>query len=633
MVESKKRVNQSLVKPKKPLKQVKLSKIAKTTKTTKNVKKEQQPIIEQEEEEKEEEEVEEENKENKGFEEEQDKITFNNEEEEEEEEDDEEKEDKDNFEINENEENEEGEQKEIRVNRSRTNEQLLCDRFIKTMATTFAQQLKGKNSHSTALRGLYFESINKVKHETIRELLFKPHSWHKFFKIVRAILKKKDNDIEDIEIKETVDDDDDDDNEEEEDSDDDNNGEDELDQEEISNIIFKNLLEYEVISGRESLIQQLKDSQPKELQHLYKQSISLNQSNKYSIIVNSFFSTSKLSPSQLLDKFIMYSLTLDNVKTEIIDILNSIIDLSDINDKESNSSIYKSLRQFLSISILDNLKNNSTSNNSSIDNDVTMIKSYVKLATNLFKFSLLNSSNSSIQFIESDYSAIKLLLGKSITYLPKLVSMMTCFDFSQDQFIQQSSIKNNNNNNNNNNNISIFLNQFIQESKLSSPPTNSISYLKSRILCERGILVLTKLKDPLLTKLKISSATLPIPQSLLNFFKEKQGQSLLVKTHKSMDDNQAIRLLKLNNLLEILGKIEEIESQQDNQENQDNDYIEDHFIINKDGNADEENQENNTDENDEENGDEQIEEQIDSMDGTKSLLDFLDEDDLKSDDE
>lgn len=149
--------------------------------------------------------------------------------------------------------------------------------------------------------------------------------------------------------------------------------------------------------------------------------------------------------------------------------LNTIIDLSDINDKESNSSIYKSLRQFLSISILDNLKNNN-----SIDNDVSIIKSYVKLATNLFKFSLLNSSNSSIQFIESDYSAIKLLLGKSITFLPKLVSMMTSFDFSQDQFIQQSP----SNNKNNINNISIFLNQFIQESKLSNPPTNSISYLK-----------------------------------------------------------------------------------------------------------------------------------------------------------
>ncbi|KAN0029460.1 hypothetical protein ACTA71_007587 [Dictyostelium dimigraforme] len=631
MVESKKRVNQSLEKTKKPLKQIKLNK---NTKITKNAKKEQpiikeQPVIEQEEEEQEKE-IKEKKEEEKSILE--DKMTFNNEEEEEEEEKEEEEEDKDDFEINKNEVKEEVEVEVEKKIKAKTNEQLLCERFIKTMAASYAQQLKGKNSTGSTLRGLYFESINQLKHEGIRELLFKPQSWHKFYRIVRAILKsKKDNDIEDIEIKETVDDED----EEEDDEDEEKESENKLeDEEEISNTIFKNLLSYEVISGRESLIQQLKDNQSEELQHLYKQSISLNQSDKYSIIVNSFFITSKLSPSQLLHKFIMYSLTLNNVTNEIIDMLNTIIDLSDISDKESNSSIYKSLRQFLSISILDNLKNNSSSNNNnSNDNDISMIKSYVKLATNLFKFSLLNSSNSSIQFIESDYSAIKLLLGKSITFLPKLVSMMTSFDFSQDQFIQQppQQQQQSSSNKNNINNISIFLNQFIQESKLSNPPTNSISYLKSRILCERGILVLTKLKDPLLTKLKISSATLPVPESLLNFFKEKQGQSLLVKTHKSMDDTQAIRLLKLNNLLEILNKIEEIENQQQQQKQTDdkeNDYIEDHYIINKEGNTNE-----NGDENVDENGDEQIEDQIDSMEGTKSLLDFLDEDDLKSDDE
>ncbi|KAM9974118.1 hypothetical protein ACTFIW_003030 [Dictyostelium discoideum] len=605
MVESKKRVNQSLVKPKKPIKQIKLGK---NTKITKNVK---QPIIEEPEQEEQEEQVEQieeeeqEQEQEKEVEQEEDKITFNNNEEEQEEEEEEENGDDDDKDEN----------VEIKP-KGKTNEQLLCERFIKTMAASYAQQLKGKNSTGSTLRGLYFESINQLKHEGIRELLFKPQSWHKFYRIVRAILKSKDNDIEDIEIKETVDDDDEDDDNDE-DNDNNNNKSDE-EEEEISNTIFKNLLSYQIISGRESLIQQLKDNQPEELQHLYKQSISLNQSDKYSIIINSFFITSKLSPCQLLHKFIMYSLTLNNVTNEIIDMLNTIIDLSDINDKESNSSIYKSLRQFLSISILDNLKNNN-----SIDNDVSIIKSYVKLATNLFKFSLLNSSNSSIQFIESDYSAIKLLLGKSITFLPKLVSMMTSFDFSQDQFIQQSPPSNNKNNINN---ISIFLNQFIQESKLSNPPTNSISYLKSRILCERGILVLTKLKDPLLTKLKISSATLPVPESLLNFFKEKQGQSLLIKTHKSMDDTQAIRLLKLNNLLEILNKIEEIENHQQQQQDddQENDYIQDHYTINKEG-------DNANDENG--GADEEIEDQIDSMDGTKSLLDFLDEDDLKSDDE
>ncbi|KAN0015859.1 hypothetical protein ACTFIU_005806 [Dictyostelium citrinum] len=620
MVESKKRVNQSLSKPKKPIKQIKLGK---NNKITKNVKKEiEQPIIEEQEQ------IEQEQEENKTEleeeeEEEEDKITFNNnnDDQEEEKEEEEEDNDKDDFEINKNEEEEEEVEIKSKEPKGKTNEQLLCERFIKTMAASYAQQLKGKNSTGSTLRGLYFESINQLKHEGIRELLFKPQSWHKFYRIVRAILKsKKDNDIEDIEIKETVEEDDD--EEDEDDEDEENNKSEE--EEEISNKIFKNLLSYEVISGRESLIQQLKDNQPEELQHLYKQSISLNQSDKYSIIINSFFITSKLSPSQLLHKFIMYSLTLNNVTNEIIDMLNTIIDLSDINDKESNSSIYKSLRQFLSISILDNLKNNScSSKNNSIDNDTSMIKSYVKLATNLFKFSLLNSS---IQFIESDYSAIKLLLGKSITFLPKLVSMMTSFDFSQDQFIQQQQ-QQSPSNKNNINNISIFLNQFIQESKLSNPPTNSISYLKSRILCERGILVLTKLKDPLLTKLKISSATLPVPESLLNFFKEKQGQSLLVKTHKSMDDTQAIRLLKLNNLLEILNKIEEIENQQQQQQqddDQENDYIEDHYVINKQGNSDE---------NVDENGDEEIEEQIDSMEGTKSLLDFLDEDDLKSDED
>ncbi|KAN0027869.1 hypothetical protein ACTFIV_009693 [Dictyostelium citrinum] len=627
MVESKKRVNQSLSKPKKPIKQIKL---AKNNKITKNVKKEiaEQPIIEEQEQ------IEQEQEENKTEleeeeeeeEEEKDKITFNNNDDvdQEEEKEEEEDNDKDDFEINKNEEEVEIKSKEPK---GKTNEQLLCERFIKTMAASYAQQLKGKNSTGSTLRGLYFESINQLKHEGIRELLFKPQSWHKFYRIVRAILKsKKDNDIEDIEIKETVEEDDDDD-EDQDDEDEENNKSEEEEEEEISNKIFKNLLSYQVISGRESLIQQLKDNQPEELQHLYKQSISLNQSDKYSIVINSFFITSKLSPSQLLHKFIMYSLTLNNVTNEIIDMLNTIIDLSDINDKESNSSIYKSLRQFLSISILDNLKNNScSSKNNSIDNDTSMIKSYVKLATNLFKFSLLNSSNSSIQFIESDYSAIKLLLGKSITFLPKLVSMMTSFDFSQDQFIQQQQQQQLSSSNKNNiNNISIFLNQFIQESKLSNPPTNSISYLKSRILCERGILVLTKLKDPLLTKLKISSATLPVPESLLNFFKEKQGQSLLVKTHKSMDDTQAIRLLKLNNLLEILNKIEEIENQQQQQDDQENDYIEDHYVINKQG--------NNSDENVDENGDEEIEEQIGSMEGTKSLLDFLDEDDLKSDED
>ncbi|KAM9994612.1 hypothetical protein ACTFIZ_007757 [Dictyostelium cf. discoideum] len=625
MVESKKRVNQSLVKPKKPIKQIKL---VKNTKISKNVK---QPIIEEPESEQEQEELEKEEKlEEEEEDKEEEKITFNNnnnEEEEEEEEEEVEEEgddDKDDFEIK-------NENVEIKSNgpKGKTNEQLLCERFIKTMAASYAQQLKGKNSTGSTLRGLYFESINQLKHEGIRELLFKPQSWHKFYRIVRAILKsKKDNDIEDIEIKETVEDDEDDDNDEDNDenNNNNNNNKSEDEEEEISNTIFKNLLSYQIISGRESLIQQLKDNQPEELQHLYKQSISLNQSDKYSIIINSFFITSKLSPCQLLHKFIMYSLTLNNVTNEIIDMLNTIIDLSDINDKESNSSIYKSLRQFLSISILDNLKNNN-----SIDNDASNIKSYVKLATNLFKFSLLNSSNSSIQFIESDYSAIKLLLGKSITFLPKLVSMMTSFDFSQDQFIQQQQQQQQSSNNKNNiNNISIFLNQFIQESKLSNPPTNSISYLKSRILCERGILVLTKLKDPLLTKLKISSATLPVPESLLNFFKEKQGQSLLIKTHKSMDDTQAIRLLKLNNLLEILNKIEEIENKQQQQQqqqqddNQENDYIEDHYTINKEGG-------NTNDEND--GADEEIEEQIDSMEGTKSLLDFLDEDDLKSDDE
>ncbi|EGC33612.1 hypothetical protein DICPUDRAFT_154335 [Dictyostelium purpureum] len=502
------------------------------------------------------------------------------------------------------------------------NEQILANRFISTMADSFSQVLQNKKTHIGALRGLYFESINQIKHETIRELLFKPRSWHMFYKLVKKSIgeiSKSEGDEDDINMKEESDDD----NQEEKEkaevdaSDEEDN---------FTDQVFKNLLSYNIIGGKESLITQIKKQC--EMNHLHKQSISLlSQEDKY-------FKYYKITDDHnslydLLDKYIMFSFTLDDISNSYLNVLITILNsIKDENIPLVNfEKIYKSLRKFLSISspLLNKIFKENTTNKSSTstsDNEIdpNLIKFLIQFSGLLFKFSLLLNSNSTIdmkQNYESDYSIVKLLLGKS-NYLAKLVSMMTSFDFSQPQFLPKQQQKDSF--------ISLFLNQFIQESKLSSPPSNPVSYLKSRILCERGINVLTKLKDPLFTKLKISSATLPVPESLLNFIKE--NPTLLVKSHKNMDDTQAIRQLKLDSLLNILVKYEEylekLQKEQKEQEEEGEDYIKDHFTIDKGGNKDEETEDN----------DEAAQQDLDDSiieNQPKSLLDFLDEDDLNSD--
>ncbi|KAF2075503.1 hypothetical protein CYY_003195 [Polysphondylium violaceum] len=488
----------------------------------------------------------------------------------------------------------------------------LSDRFINTLASTFIQnygsQLEtlGKNR----LRNFYFESIHQINNTEIRELLFRPKAWNKFYFLLKSGIKQLKQEVSlEINDKEEIQGDQDEDEDQDVEKDDDG---------ELSKVVFKNIHSYQTVGGRESLIYLLDEKPLDQVKHLYNQAIlssilddSLLESFIKKQVSNEQQKGKQTSGSKfllsLLDQFIMLTITnnSNNNLNHNINLFNYLLNL--IIDTKEQSIIqesYNLLQKFLTVSVLNQLHNNN-------NKDIEIQKSYVDLASSLFKLSLMKHKQNNGFDQNTDFSVIKLLLGNS-NYLPKLVNMLTNLDFTLDQYIPSKA----------NTILSIFLQQFIQETLVNPQPTSSMAYLKARILCERGIIVLTKIKDPLLTKLKISSASLAPPENLLNILKE--NANLVTKTHSNMNDTQALRLLKLDGIMKLFNKVEEIQNltkqQEQEEQEQDDDavaegtqYVVEKSVVNGDSTENKEDDDSQ------------------DPDQPKNLLDFLDEDDLISD--
>jgi len=536
------------------------------------------------------------------------KLEGEEEEEEEQEQDNEEQEDDEEMDIKqENDEDDEEKEEEIRKKLDFLDK--LSDRFINTLASTFIQnygsQLEtlGKNR----LRNFYFESIHQINNTEIRELLFRPKAWNKFYFLLKSGIKQLKQEVS-LEINDKEQNQGDEDEDEDVEKDDDG---------ELSKVVFKNIHSYQTVGGRESLIYLLDEKPMNQVKHLYNQSILasiLDENILESFIkkqIKSEQNNSKFLLS-LLDQFIKLTITngSNNLHQNII-LFNYLLNLI-INDTKDQSMVqdsYNLLKQFLTVSVLNQL------HDSANQKDIEIQKSFVDLASSLFKLSLMKHKQNNSFDQNTDYSVIRLLLGKS-NYLPKLVNMLTNLDFTEEKLIPSKP----------NSILSIFLQQFIQETLIHPPPTSSMAYLKSRILCERGIIVLTKIKDPLLTKLKISSASLAPPQSLLDILQD--NQTLITKTHANMNDTQALRLLKLDGVMKIFNKVEELqnlekEKEQEQEQEDDTNVIEGtQYVVEKSTSSDLNNDNNNGDSDQEDSQD---------PDQPKNLLDFLDEDDLISD--
>ncbi|KYQ88782.1 hypothetical protein DLAC_10575 [Tieghemostelium lacteum] len=452
----------------------------------------------------------------------------------------------------------------------------LAQRFIETMTSTFMQTYTlddGKELKKNRLRDFYFEAIHNVRHGGIREELFKAQSWGKFFYLVKEHLSK-------LKVEHELDK-----------PEDDN----EVQDSKVPKEILKNLFHSNAIGGNDNLLYLLENNQ-NDISHLYTSSILKQNIPIY--ILSSFYnqlsqSSKGIDINNLLEKFIMFSLTFSNFNS--IDIFNNL--LNNLNLNQDNSSIektYQLIKKYITIVVIPNLEKR--------DENFENEKSFVDLATHLLKISLVLNNEKTTN---NDFSIILILLGQS-KYLGKIVSILSSFDFN-DSIYKYTTGKINL--------ISLLFEQFIKDSNLY-PPTNTLNYLKSRILCEKGIILLQKLKDPLLTKLKITSSSLIPPEAFITFL--SKNNQLLKKTHKNMTDIQALRLLKLVDLEEILNQYLQNETNNSNEEEESNE-----FTFDKSGKKENDNDDNN-----------QIEqkEEDDGL-GAKSLLEFLDEDDLLSSDD
>ncbi|EFA77537.1 hypothetical protein PPL_12140 [Heterostelium album PN500] len=500
----------------------------------------------------------------------------------------------------------------------------LADRFIRTMSQTFIQSYSHGRISRDRLRNYYFEAIQSISHEQIKELLFKVKAWNTFFYLVRQSLEFKD----DAETQEEPE---------------------ELQQQQqqqqsektetghkkskgvpaTSKISYDtvktidNLIRLNCIGAEESLEEIIdnnnnstnKKNNNNKTNNLYEQIIlSDQQTSLTTLIFNHHIKHQSTSNTvELLSN--LNNLTISSNKiyhTNYISNITELISNIDYKNIKLVEQSYEQLKKYISSAVLPNIIK---------CEEKSYESKFVLLATELLKLSLALSAQNSKRSYQIDYTIINMMLGKT-KFLGKLTSILTSFDFGVAPFLvnQKDGI------------ISKLITKFMDTSDLT-PPNTAISYIKSRILLEKTIQLFNITKDSMLLKLKIASASLLPPLVLIQYI-NKHKDLLFTKTTSSLSNNDIVKALRSSKMDTIL-KIEEhmnnneegIEEPSDDDE-QDDDELD--ITINKTGNNKDDN--NSDDEEDEDNEDKKPSEESSKL--LESLLDGLsDEEEEEEDDE